>query len=109
MFIFIFERKCEWGRGRKKGGQRIQSRLRTVSTELIQDLNPQTNCEILTWSEVRCLTDWATPAPQVLILVERDYTVLLPEELVCILLLGKEKYTAHSIFPFCPNWWATQQ
>ena len=38
------------------------SRLRAVSLEPDAGLE-LTDCEIVTWAEVGCLTDWATQAP----------------------------------------------
>ena len=38
------------------------SRLWTVSTELDTGLE-LTNCEIMTWAEVECSTDWAPQVP----------------------------------------------
>ena len=65
--LFIFERATEQkqGRGRKTGRHKIQagSRLRAVSTEPDLGLEPM-NCEIMTWAEVRRLSDWATRTPQ---------------------------------------------
>ena len=62
----IFEQEIEHkqGRGREKGRHRIEagSRLWAVSTEPNMGLEP-TNCEIMIWAKVRCLTDWATQAP----------------------------------------------
>ena len=39
------------------------SRLWAVSTEPDMGLKLM-DCEIMTWAEVGCLTDWATQAPQ---------------------------------------------
>ena len=39
------------------------SRLWAVTTEPDTGLEPM-NCEIMTWIEVGCLTDWATRVPQ---------------------------------------------
>ena len=61
--LFIYferERKIEQGRGRDRVGQRIQSRLCADSREPDTGLEP-TNCEIMTWAEVRLLTN----SPQV--------------------------------------------
>ena len=44
------------------------SRLRAVSTEPDAGLEP-TKREIMTWAEVGSLTDWATQAPQVIVLM----------------------------------------
>ena len=65
--LFIFER--EWvsasaGEAERKGDieSEASSRLRAVSTEPEVGLK-LTNHEIMTWTEVRCLTVWATQAP----------------------------------------------
>ena len=46
----------EWGRGRKRGKERIPSRLHAVSTEPDAGLEP-TNREIMPCAQVRWLTD----------------------------------------------------
>ena len=46
-YLFLRERDCEQGRGRKRGRQRIQSRLCTDSREPDLGLEP-TTCEIMT-------------------------------------------------------------
>ena len=70
MFIYFQERQrqCEQGRVRERREtqnpkQAPGSRLWAVSTEPDTGLKP-TNCEIMTWAEVRGLSDWATEAPQ---------------------------------------------
>ena len=69
MFLFIFEgereTEHEQGRSRERGRHGIQSRLqalKAVSTEPDEGLEP-TNCEIMTWAEAGCPTDWAAQAP----------------------------------------------
>ena len=62
--MFIFERETErvWaGQGQREGDteSKAGSGLWAVSTEPNPGLKP-TNCEIMTWAEVRHLTDWAT-------------------------------------------------
>ena len=61
------EREEEQGEGqREREGERIPSRLHTVTAEPDVGLET-TNCEIITWakaSRVRCLTNWATQAPK---------------------------------------------
>ena len=47
------------GTGRDRGRQRIQSRLCADSRKPNAELEP-TNCEVITWAKVRCLTYWAT-------------------------------------------------
>ena len=75
MFYF-FERQrvrvCEWG---GKGGaerkgvteSKAGSRLWAVSTESDVELE-LTDCEIMTWAEVRRCTDWATQTPHHMLL-----------------------------------------
>ena len=67
--MFIFERQRETeheqGRGREREGDRESeagSRHRAVSTKPNAGLE-LTSCEIMTWAEVGCLTDWATQVP----------------------------------------------
>ena len=50
--LFIFERERETD-------SETSSRYWAISTEPDSGLVP-TNCEIMTWAWVRCLTDWAT-------------------------------------------------
>ena len=73
-FLFLRERQRdretehEQGKGRDRDTEsEAGSRLWTVSTELDMGLEP-TNCEIMTWAEVWCLTNWATQALQFLTL-----------------------------------------
>ena len=64
--MFIFERQSMRGGGAEREGDtesEAGSRLWAGSTEPDAGLE-LTNCEILTWDEVGCLTDWATQAPQ---------------------------------------------
>ena len=73
-FLFIFltfihfwetERDRAWvGKGQREGDTESKAgpRLRAVSTEPDAGLQ-LTNCEITTWAEVGCSTDWATQAP----------------------------------------------
>ena len=64
--MFIFEREKEreheWERGRERGWQRIWSRLRADRREPDAGLELK-NWEIMIWTEVRRLTDWATQVP----------------------------------------------
>ena len=66
MFIYFWERDRERERasrgGEERGRQRIWSRLCTDSREPKAGLE-FTNCEIMTWAEVRCSTDWSTQMP----------------------------------------------
>ena len=64
--MFIFKRQSMSGGGAEREGDtesEAGSRLWAVSTEPHAGLEP-TNHEIMTWAEVRGLTDWATQAPQ---------------------------------------------
>ena len=70
-FIYFWDRERqtehEQGRGREREGDtefEAGSRLWAVSTEPDAGLELK-DCEIMTWAEVRCLTDWATQAPLV--------------------------------------------
>ena len=57
-FIYLFwerEREHECARGVEKEGQRIPSRFCMVSTKPNAELDP-TNCEIMTWAEVKSQT-----------------------------------------------------
>ena len=56
------ERESASRRGAERRRDRIPSRLHTVSTEPNVGLE-LTNCEIMTWVEVRCSTNWATQEP----------------------------------------------
>ena len=59
--VYLFLRERAWaGEGQRKRGQRIQSRLCADSSEPNVGLE-LTNCEIMTWAEVGCSTDWAQP------------------------------------------------
>ena len=72
MFIYYFEREKEHEqrRGREREGDtdyEAGSSLWAVSIE------PNTGLElmdhkIMTWAEVGCLTDWATQAPQLILI-----------------------------------------
>ena len=67
-YLFLRERRRE---SMSRGGAESEgdteskagSRLWAVSTEPDTGLE-LTNCEIMTWAEVRCSTDWATQMPQ---------------------------------------------
>ena len=48
------------------------SRLWAVSTEPDAGLE-LTNCEIVTWANVGCLTDWATQVPQESFYLKQSY------------------------------------
>ena len=63
--LFIFERQSMSGEGAERERHtesEAGSGLWAVSTEPDGELEPM-NCEIMTWAEVRLLTDWATWAP----------------------------------------------
>ena len=51
------------------------SRLRAVSTEPDVGLEP-TNREIITWAEVRCLTEWMTQEPHDLMVLETEAHIM---------------------------------
>ena len=53
------------GKGKERGVQRIPSRLCADSREPNEGLE-LTNHEIMTWAEVRCLTNWGTPTSKLL-------------------------------------------
>ena len=66
--LFIFERQRETeheqGRGRERRRHRIGSKLQALSCQHRARCGVErTDCEIMTWAEVRRLTDWATQAP----------------------------------------------
>ena len=66
-FFFERERTCihKLGKGRERKGDtdsKAGVRLWAVRTESDVGLE-RTNCEIMTWTEVRCLTNWATQVP----------------------------------------------
>ena len=68
MFLFIFETETEHKQGRGRERERetepeVGSKLWALSTEPDSGVK-LTDCEIMTWAEVRGLTDWATQAPQ---------------------------------------------
>ena len=52
-------------RERERPESEAGSRLWAVSTDHDVGLKLM-NCEIMTWAEVRCLTDWATQVPRIL-------------------------------------------
>ena len=54
----------EGQRERETSESQAGSRLWTDSTKPDTRLE-LTTCEIMTWAEVGCLTDWATQAPQI--------------------------------------------
>ena len=69
VFIYFWERERARMHGSREGAEKegdtesqAGSRLWAVSTELDVGLE-LTNCEIMTWAEVRRLADWATQAP----------------------------------------------
>ena len=68
LLLFLRDRvrdKAQAGEGHREGDAESEagSRLRAVSTEPDMGLEP-THCEIVSWAEVGCLTDWATQVPQ---------------------------------------------
>ena len=74
LFIY-FERKTEKESEQGRGRERNPSRLRTINAEPDVGLKP-TNCEIMTWAEAGCLTDWATQAPLLVSFLTDIYFVL---------------------------------
>ena len=65
-FFWERDRQSESGEGTEKEGDtesEAGSSLWAVSTEPDEGLKPMSH-EIMTWAEVRHLTDWATQAPQ---------------------------------------------
>ena len=66
-FLFLRERQTEHELGRVREREDTESeassRLWVVSTEPDIGLEP-TDHEIMTWAEVRCLTNWATQVPR---------------------------------------------
>ena len=68
------ETKREQGRGRERGRHRIRSRLQGQAVNTEPDVGFElTNREIMTWAEVRCLTDWATQVPLNLYFIFKDH------------------------------------
>ena len=66
MFIYFWERQSASGGGAEREGDtesETGSRFWAVNTEPDVGLE-LTDCEIMTWAEFRCLTDWATQVPQ---------------------------------------------
>ena len=62
MFLFIFEteRDRAWaGEGQREGDTESEAGSRLCADAGLE----LTDCEIMTWAEVSCLTDWATQAP----------------------------------------------
>ena len=65
MFIFETEKdRAQTGEGQREGDTESEagSRLWAVSTEPHAGLKLM-ECEVITWAEVGCLTDWATQVP----------------------------------------------
>ena len=62
--LFILRERTQWGRcrGRERERQWIPGRLHTPRAEPDAGLK-LTDSEIMTWTEVRRLTDWVTQAP----------------------------------------------
>ena len=84
LFIYFWEREHEQGGAEREsmseGGAegegdtecKAGSRLWAVSIEPDKGFKP-TNCEIMTWAEVRGLTNWATQEPLKEIIWLRNY------------------------------------
>ena len=72
VYLFLRDRERESKQGR--GGEEREgdteseacSRLQAVSTEPDTGLELP-NCEVMTWAEVGCVTDWATQVPRLLV------------------------------------------
>ena len=81
MFIYFWDRERQSmnGGGAEREGDtdsEAGSRLWAVSTEPNAGLE-LTNCEIMTWAEVGCSTNWATQAPRQYPLYEANKTDLV--------------------------------
>ena len=71
MFIYFWEREKERDRawvGERQRARETQNPKQAPGSELSAEsrtwgLNSQTRCEIMTWAEVRHLTDWAIQEP----------------------------------------------
>ena len=72
VYLFLRQRETEreLGRGREKGRHRIWNKLQALSCQHKAWVSTKpdvglklTNCKIMTWAEVGCLTDWATQVP----------------------------------------------
>ena len=65
-YLFLREERDSVSRGGTEREEDTESEagssLWAISTEPDVGLEP-TNCEIMTWAKVGCLTDWATQAP----------------------------------------------
>ena len=93
--LFNFERQWQSVsrvEAEKQGdtGSEAGSRLRADSTEPDVGLEP-TTCEIMTWAEVRCPTDWATQAPL-------DFISNLNQ---CLMNIAKLPFAKLSAFSWC--------
>ena len=95
--IFFFFNVCFWeketDREWVRGGEReadteseAGSRLQAVSTEPDRGLEP-TSCEIMTWAEVRHLTNWAT---QALLYTMENYSTIKENEILTFATLWVE-------------------
>ena len=61
--LFILEREREWtGEGQRERERESQADSALSAQSPMWGSN-STNCEIMTWAEVWCLTDWATQVP----------------------------------------------
>ena len=67
VYLFLRDRETKLMQGgeEREGGIESEagSRVWAVSIETDAELKLR-SCEIMTWDEVRCLTDWATQASQ---------------------------------------------
>ena len=104
MFIYFWERERQRqsvsGGGAEREGDtesEAGSRPWTVSTEPNMGLE-LTNCEIMIWAKVGCLTDWATQEPQWILHFFRRAYFRDWRWLTCLLLIVKGVK--------CPGHWA---
>ena len=98
MFIYFWERQRQ--NASRLGAEReghteseAGSRLWAVSTEPNAGLEI-TNCEILTWAKVRCLTNWATQVPLNIPIKKNFFNVYLflrETETECKCVRGRER------------------
>ena len=65
MFIYVWERERARVEGAERGRQIPKQGLHADSSEPNEGLG-LANREIMTWAEVRCLTDWATQVPLII-------------------------------------------
>ena len=108
MFLFIFETKRNsMSRGRAEREEDSESeagsRLWAVSTEADTRLE-LTDCEIMTWAEVRRLTNWATPVPQLCPTLMQAYARVKREKSINWWSICFHLFLRHQLFflPYTP-------